>query len=135
MAGIACFEQRGHSAEVSVEGRVLQEPRSNRLILGESHEDFDRVAFAMRVLRVLSPVRMTVAVYECRELRVEQGRDLERGGDARFGILGIPRGASRSHIVLAVAELAGTERTPFVVDLLTAAGQDLAFGFGVPEPS
>ncbi len=107
---------------------MFEDPRFERLVQGEAAEDFDRVRFALRLLDLLSPPRMTVAVYESRSLRVEQGRDWARGADARFGVLGVPRGASRSHIVLAVAELAGVQHEPFVVDLLNQAASQRAPG-------
>ncbi len=82
-------------------------------------QKFDRLAFALLALRVLRPP-MTVAVFERRRsLSVERGRDLARGPDARWAMVGIPPDASREHIVVALAELAGADDVPFLVDLLT----------------
>lgn len=86
-------------------------------------EHFDRIAFAMRALRVLRPDSMRVAVYSrIRELRVERGRDLSSGEHESFALLGIPPDASRESIALALAELAGLSGTPFLVDVLVLAG-------------
>ena len=83
--------------------------------------DFDRIAFAMRALDRLRLPRMTVAVYPAlTTLRVEQGRDLRREGST-WAIVGIPPHASREHIAYALAELAGVESVPYVVQMLLAA--------------
>jgi hypothetical protein len=92
--------------------------------LAESNETFDRIAFAMRLTRLLPPRDATVIFHESyRGVRVERGRDHRRGGGATWAMLGISRRASREHIALAVAELAGFERVPFVVDWLIRAQQ------------
>lgn len=83
-----------------------------------SSEEFDRIAFAMRALRLLRPP-MTVAVYpRARALAVEQGRDLSTEPTGTWAMLGIPPDASRAHIALAVAELAPSERRSWLVSLL-----------------
>jgi hypothetical protein len=88
-----------------------------------SVERFDRLEFAMRALRFLRP-RMSVAIYtRHRDLRVDRGCDLARP-DGAWAIVGIPPHASRQHIALALAELAGVEQVPFAVDLLVAATND-----------
>lgn len=88
-----------------------------RLDVGSS-EEFDRIAFAMRALRLLRPP-MTVAVYpRSRALSVETGRDLSTEPSGTWALLGIPPDASRAHIALAVAELASAERRPWLLDLL-----------------
>lgn len=93
-----------------------------RRLDGRSFERFDRIAFAMRALRVVCPERMRVAVYtRTQNLRVERGRDLDRA-EASWALVGIPPDASRQSIALALAELAGLGTAPFVVDLLCAAG-------------
>jgi hypothetical protein len=89
-----------------------------------SLEPFDRIAFAMRALGILRPDSLRIAVYPASSrLRVERGRDLAAQGDSEAGwaLVGIPPDASRESIALALAELAGAERTPFVVDLLVGA--------------
>lgn len=82
---------------------------------------FDRIAFAMRALGRLRLKRMTVAVYSSvAALRVETGRELRRGKEATWAIVGIPPHASREHIAYALAELAGAESVPYVVQMLLA---------------
>jgi hypothetical protein len=97
---------------------------AERRSYGRTFERFDRIAFAMRALRILRPERLRVAVYSrIRDLRVERGRDLETGGNHHFALLGIPPDASRESIAHALAELAGLAQTPFVIDLLVLAGR------------
>ena len=101
-------------------GYLYEERR--RIAYGD--ERFDRLKFAMRALRILRPRGMKVAVYEARfDVRVEQGRDFARGADAKasWAMVGIPPHASREHIALALAELAGVSRVPFVIDVLLSA--------------
>lgn len=85
-----------------------------------SAERFDRIAFTMHALRLLSP-RLTVAVYpRIRSLHVDRVRDL-------WATLGVPPDASREHIVLCVAELAGVQNPSWLLDLALAAPR--------PEPA
>jgi hypothetical protein len=82
---------------------------------------FDRIAFAMRALRLLRPERMTVAVYtSIAPLRVESMLDLRRRDGSTQTMVGIPKDASREHIAYALAELAGKAGVPYVVELLLA---------------
>lgn len=82
-------------------------------------EVFDRLDFAVRALEVLQPAGMTVAVYERRrDLLVEHGR---ARNDRTWAMVGIPPHASRQHIAYALAELAGVDAVPYVVDVLVAA--------------
>jgi hypothetical protein len=93
----------------------------------ERIEQFDRVAFAMQALRVLRPHATKVAVYPCRSrIRVEQGRDLEQGPDARWATIGIPGDATREMIVVALVELAGAEPAPYLLDTLLALAHQRA---------
>jgi hypothetical protein len=90
----------------------IQEERHQRDIT--SNERFDRIAFTMHALRVLSP-RLTVAVYpRTRSLHVDKVRDL-------WATLGVPPDASREHIILAVAELAGVQNPSWLLDLAMAS--------------
>ncbi|MBK8994696.1 MAG: hypothetical protein IPM35_02950 [Myxococcales bacterium] len=101
---------------------VVEERRALDITSGE---EFDRIAFAMRALRLLKPP-MTVAVYpRTRSLSVERGRDLSTEPTGTWAMLGIPPNASRAHIALAVAELASAELPPWLLDLL-ALGPDHA---------
>ena len=87
--------------------------------LAESTEQFDRIAFAMKLLRLVPAKNTTVIFHESYHgVRVELGRDYARGNQARWAMLGISTHASREWIALAVAEIAGVERVPFIVDLL-----------------
>jgi hypothetical protein len=85
-------------------------------------EGFDRLAFALRALSILCPAGMRVALYSRgSDFRVEKGRELGAGDDASWALVGIPHDASRESIALALAELAGFERAPYVVDLIASA--------------
>lgn len=89
-------------------------------------EHFDRLAFAMRVLGMLEPPGMKVAVYRRElDLRVESGRDLAGGPDASWAVVGIPSSASRRAIAYALAELAGQESVPFLVEVLVQSASRL----------
>lgn len=82
---------------------------------------FDRVAFAMRALRVLRPVGLTVLVREGRwELRVETGKAWGHAPGDRWAMVSIPPDATRERIALALAELAGAQHDPFVMAVLLA---------------
>ncbi len=82
---------------------------------------FDRVAFARRVLAILRPEKMSVAVYaSSADLHVERGRAWGRGPGSEWAMVAIPGHASRAEIVLALAELSGLARAPFLVDLLAS---------------
>ncbi|WP_437479713.1 hypothetical protein [Sorangium sp. So ce1014] len=87
--------------------------------------EFDRIAFAMRALDRLRPKRMTVAVYPAlAALRIERGKNLQRGEGGSWAIVGIPPHASREHIAYALAELAGVESVPYAVQSLLAADRN-----------
>jgi hypothetical protein len=82
-------------------------------------ERFDRVQFALRALSILRPRGMKVAVYQGRfDVRVETGRNFGAGPEATWAMVGIPPHASREHIAVALAELAGVASMPYVIDLL-----------------
>lgn len=103
----------------------LDKPAHVRFVRSEiattSGEQFDRMDFAMRALRIVRPPRMTVAVFEARSrVYSESGRDLRRGPDATWGILAVPPHASRADIAVAVASLAGRGQDPFVLDVILA---------------
>jgi len=100
-------------------------PRSNshtvqteRQFEARSAESFNRVAYAIQLLKLLNPP-LTVAVYGNRgHLRVERGRAL--GEASAWALLGVPPHATRESIARALVELSGLERAPFLVDLLCA---------------
>ena len=86
-----------------------------------SPERFNRIAYAIELLKVLNPP-LTVAVYgSLRHLQVERGRLSSQGPWALFGV---PPHATRESIALALAELSGVAREPFLVDLLCAVPAD-----------
>lgn len=90
---------------------------AERRFEARSSERFDRVAYALELLKVLSP-QLTVGVYgTLRHMHVERGRLSSKGPWALFGV---PPHATRESIARAVAELSGVESAPFVVDLLSA---------------
>jgi hypothetical protein len=84
----------------------------------------DAMAFARRVLHILSPRRVSVALYEGRfDLRVEHGRDWKGSPDDRWAMVSIPEGESPERIAIVLAELAGVAHVPYVIDTLVAAAQ------------
>lgn len=92
-------------------------------IVEHDDEPFDRVRFALEALRVCKPPEMAVAVYEGRfQVRTEAGRDPRRGPKARWGILAVPRHASRADIAIAVATLTGRAHDPYLIDVLLSQG-------------
>ena len=92
---------------------------AERLYEARSAESFNRLSYALQLLRVLKPP-MKVAVYSHRRhLSLEQGRAL--GEQSAWATLGVPPDATRESIARALAELTGLERAPFLVDLLCAA--------------
>ncbi len=90
---------------------------AERRFEARSSERFDRVAYALELLKVLNP-QLTVGVYgTLRHMQVERGRLSSKGPWALFGV---PPHATRESIAQAVAELSGVGGAPFVVDLLSA---------------
>ena len=83
-----------------------------------SSESFNRIAYAMELLRLLDPPLKVVVFGNSRRVFVERGRGL--GADGPWALLGVPPHATRESIVHALAELSGLERAPFLVDLLSA---------------
>lgn len=83
-----------------------------------SPERFNRIAYAIELLKVLKPP-LTVAVYgTSRHMHLEQGRAL--GREAPWALFGVPPHATRANIARALAALSGLEKQPFLVDLLCA---------------
>ena len=80
-----------------------------------SSEVFNRIAYAIELLKRLNPP-LTVGVYGTRrQLQVERGRF---GSQGPWALFGVPPQATRESIALAVAELSGLAHEPFLVDLL-----------------
>lgn len=84
---------------------------------------FDRLAFALRAVGLLSPAQTRVAVFSSSRLVVEQGRDLERGPRARWAMVGIPRDASAQSIVLALTRLERVAATPYSLEATLRAAE------------
>jgi hypothetical protein len=96
----------------------------DRRFEARSAERFNRIAYAMQLLKLLNPP-LRVAVYSnFRHVKVEQGRGL--GAEGPWALFGVPPHASRESIARALAELTGLEREPFLVDLLCAAPPEAA---------
>ncbi len=104
-------------------------PRSNthtvetqREFEARSTESFNRVAYAIELLRLLNPP-LAVAVYGSRHrLLVERGRAL--GNEGAWALFGVPPHATREGIARALVELSGLERAPFLLDLLCARSSE-----------
>ncbi|HEU5072987.1 MAG TPA: hypothetical protein VFU02_02425 [Polyangiaceae bacterium] len=89
---------------------------------------FDRVAFALRALRVLIPRETRIVVFRSNRLQVTQGLDLARGSHARWVMLGIPWDASAESIVLALAQLDGLRQRPYALEATLEAARAAAHG-------
>lgn len=91
----------------------------SEITLDDDDTSFDRLAFAMRAVRLVKPPGMTVAVFEGRKaVRTLKGRSFRGGPDASWGIVSVPPHASRADIAVAVASLADKAEDPYVLDLL-----------------
>jgi hypothetical protein len=91
---------------------------ADRRFEARSTESFNRVAYAVQLLRLLNPP-LTVAVYGNRgQLRIERGRAL--GAESAWALFGVPPHATRESIAQALVELSGLDREPFLLDLLCA---------------
>jgi hypothetical protein len=100
--------------------RRAEELRRRARPLLEGEDDFDRVKFAKRLLSLLAPSDVRVVVFASNfDLKVDIGRAHERGPGQRWASVAIPPDASREHIALAIAEIAGVARLPFVLDWLS----------------
>lgn len=109
----------GILAEVSVDRDPRHFVQEQRVFEPGDSEEFDRMEFALEVLRLLEIPRMTVALYPGKDrLSVSRGHDFARGPGATWAIVAVPPNASRMHIVYALAELAGVHDVPYVVDTL-----------------
>lgn len=92
---------------------------AERQFEARSGESFNRIAYALELLRLLKPP-MTVAVYSNRrQVQIEQGRAL--GDQPAWALCGVPPHASRASIARELVKLSGLEDAPFLVDLLVAA--------------
>jgi hypothetical protein len=106
-------------------GSRLDLGREESLVRSLSHDQrsaagFDRLAFALRAIQLLRPRAIDVAVYRSTHLHVMQGRDLSRGGETRWAIVGIPNNASAESVALALLELTDLSRRPLALELALA---------------
>jgi hypothetical protein len=103
--------------EFAPEGRYVEfveDPREHNA------ERFDRLAYATRVLRLLAPRGMTVVLCPGTErLVVREGKELDPSRAPRWAMVSIPPDASRAHIAVSLARLAGRQGEPFLLDVLT----------------
>ena len=98
--------------------------QAERLFEARSVESFNRIDYALALLRLLN-LSTTVAVYRnTRQLHLELGSRVL--GASAGALLGIPPHATRQDIARSVAELGGYAEQPFMLDLLCAVR---------PEPS
>jgi hypothetical protein len=81
-------------------------------------EAFDRLRYAAHILRILKPKKMRVAMYAGQSgLKIHEGRQYGPR-EGRWAIVSIPPDASRAHIALSLAKLAGRDDEPYLLDLL-----------------
>jgi 23S rRNA G2445 N2-methylase RlmL len=96
--------------------------QAQRRYEARSSDRFDRIAYAMALLRLLKPP-MTVAVYaRNRYLHVEQSRRPD--AHEPWATLGVPPHATRESIASAVVQLSGLSHESFLIDLLCAGTLD-----------
>jgi hypothetical protein len=106
-------------------GARLDLGREESLVRSLAHDQrsrahFDRLAFALRAVQLLRPPTTNVAVYRSTHLHVIQGRDLARGGEARWAIVGVPSHASAEAVALALVELTDLSQRPLALELALA---------------
>ncbi|MBI5514117.1 MAG: hypothetical protein HY909_10140 [Deltaproteobacteria bacterium] len=98
-------------------GYVVEQERR----LARARGTFDRLRFAVRVLDLLRIPGLTIVVRDGSwGLRVDQGHHWHRPEGWRWAELAIPPQAPPEDIVQAIAELAGVEQDPRVMDALYA---------------
>lgn len=97
----------------------LHSVQQERVDEARSSESFNRVEYALSLLKLLNlPLR--VAVYRrSQRLLLERGEGI--GDEGPWAIFGVPPHATRESIARAVAELSGRAGEPFLIDLLCAA--------------
>ena len=99
-----------------------RENQEDAILWQSSHEDFDRIAFAERIVALVRPKHTTVAICEgMRRVRLQAGRQWGGPPGARWAILSVPRTASRRAIVTGVLGLHLGEAKPFALDVVLAS--------------
>ena len=98
-----------------------REREEDAILWQSSHEVFDRIAFAERIVALVRPRDTTVAICEgMRRVRLQSGREWGGPPGARWAILSVPHNASRRAIASAVLGLHLGETKPFALDLLAS---------------
>jgi hypothetical protein len=98
-----------------------REREEDAILWQSSHEVFDRIAFAERIVALVRPRGTKVAICEgMRRVRLQSGRQWGGPPGARWAILSVPRTASRRAIATAVLGLHRGETTPFALDVLAS---------------
>jgi hypothetical protein len=84
-------------------------------------QDFDRMAFARKVLATLAPDHIDVMLYKSHhELRVDEGRAWRKPYGHMWALVGIPEKATREEIVLCLIKLSGVEESSYWLPMLLA---------------
>jgi hypothetical protein len=98
-----------------------REREEDAILWQSSHEVFDRIAFAERIVALVRPKGTTVAICEgMRRVRLRAGRQWGGPPNARWAILSVPKTASRRAIAAAVLELHTGAAKPFALDVLAS---------------
>ena len=100
-----------------------EDPRRSEACERRPEQRFDRLAFALRAVGLLRPHETRVAVFPSSRLVVEEGRDLARGPEARWAMVGIPKDASAKSIVLALTRLERVRRAPYALEATLSAAE------------
>ena len=98
-----------------------RESQEDAILWQSSHEVFDRLAYAERIVALVRPRLTTVAICEgMRRVRLQAGRQWGGPPGARWAILTVPKNASRRAIATAVLGLHLGEAKPFALDVLAS---------------
>ena len=100
--------------DTRAEKRLVEFVRDER---DYDREAFDRLAYARQLLGVLKVRRRVALCVGTEKIQVDQG-GWAGMTTAPWAILSIPPDASRAHIALTIAQLAGRSRDPFLLDTL-----------------
>ena len=87
---------------------------------------FDRLAFTLELIGLLGPQALRVAVFRSKRLQVTQGRDLGRGPDARWAMVGVPKDASAESIALALTAIHVGAGAPYALDAMLVQAKNQA---------
>ena len=104
-----------------VDPHRYEERATSRAIDRRSGRRFDRLAFALRAVRLLQLPRTRVAVFPSNRLTVHAGREWGPVSELRWAMVGIPADATARSIVLALTEIATTETATHALTAALAA--------------